>query len=188
MRLPSLLLLTVLLAGSGQAYADSMRCDGKVIRTEDRSFDVLRYCGEPSFRDEWDEYLAYHHAPTAHVEEWYYNFGPSRLLHILRFRNGKLTAIDTDGYGYEQGQGRCRPFEIVSGMSQFALLSRCGQPDARERRIELRSLPHKGGRRSYPVSVRVDEWIYNFGPSSFIRIVTLVNGHVERIDTGDRGY
>lgn len=188
MRLPSLFLLATLLTHGGQAFADAMRCDGKVIRTEDRSFDVLRYCGEPSFRDEWDEYLAYHHVPTAHVEEWYYNFGRSRLLHVLRFRNGRLTAIDTDGYGFDEGGRNCRPVEIVAGMSQFALLSRCGTPNARERRIELRSLPRKGGHRSYPVSVRVDEWIYNFGPSSFIRIVTLVNGRVDRVDTGDRGY
>lgn len=188
MGLRALILLSALLLGSGEAVADTMRCDGKVIRTEDRSFEVLRHCGEPSFRDEWDEYLAYHHAPTAHVEEWYYNFGSSRLMHVLRFRNGKLTAIDTDGHGFDEGRSSCRPIEIVSGMSQFALLSRCGPPDARERRIELRSLPRRGGYRDYPVSVRVDEWAYNFGPNSFMRIVTLVNGRVDEVDTGDRGY
>lgn len=186
LRLP--LLISALLVASAPAAADVMRCDGKVIRTEDRSFDVLRHCGEPSFRDEWDEYLAYHHAPTAHVEEWYYNFGSSRLLHVLRFRNGKLTAIDTDGYGFDEARRSCRPNEIVTGMSQFSLMSRCGTPDARERRIELRSFPRKGGHRTHPISVRVDEWIYNFGPSSFIRIVTLVNGRVDEVETGDRGY
>lgn len=186
LRLPVPIL--ALLLASGPAQADAMRCDGKVIRTEDRSFDVLRHCGEPSFRDEWNEYLAHHHGPTGHHEEWYYNFGPSRLLHILRFRNGKLTAIDTDGYGYDEQGGNCRPFEIAPGMSQFALLSRCGNPDSRQRRIELRSLPRKHGYHGHPVSVRIDEWIYNFGPASFIRIVTLVNGRVDRVDTGDRGY
>lgn len=170
------------------AFADVMRCDGGVVNTEDRSFDVLRRCGEPSYRDQWDEYLAYHHLPSAHVEVWYYNFGPSRLLHVLRFRNGRLTSIDTDGYGFRSGSRDCSPGHITEGMSQFALLSRCGQPDASERRLELRSLPRQHGHHTYPVTVRVDEWLYNFGPSSFIRIVTLVNGRVDRIETGDRGY
>jgi len=188
MRLCLLLLLPVLLMAGGTAEADIMRCSGKVISTGDRSFEVSRRCGEPSFRDEWDEYLAYHHLPSAHVEEWYYNFGPSRLLHVLRFRNGRLTAIDTEGYGFHESAGRCSPNEIFFGMSQFTLLSRCGQPDARERRLELRSFPRRDGRHTYPITMRVDEWIYNFGPSSFIRIVTLVNGRVDTIETGERGY
>jgi hypothetical protein len=184
-----LALLPAWLLTAAPATADIMRCDGKVISTEDRSFDVLRHCGEPSFRDEWDEYLAYHHQPSAHVEEWHYNFGSSRLLHVLRFRNGRLTSIDTAGYGFDENNGgRCRPGEIVFGMTQFALLAQCGEPDARERRIELRSFPRKDGHRTYPVSVRVDEWLYNFGPSSFIRIVTLINGRVDEVETGERGY
>jgi hypothetical protein len=181
-------LLPAVLLACGTAAADVMRCEGKVVTTGDRSFDVERLCGEPSFRDEWDEYLAYHHLPTAHVEEWYYNFGPSRLVHVLRFRNGKLTQIDTDGYGFNEDAGSCNPHDIFTGMTQFMLLARCGPPDARERRLELRSFPRRDGRRSYPVTVRVDEWIYNFGPASFIRIVTLVNGRVDEIETGNRGY
>jgi hypothetical protein len=162
---PLLVLATILLLASRPATADLMRCNGGLVNTEDRSFDVLRRCGEPSFRDEWDEYLAYHHLPSAHVAEWYYNFGPSRLLHVLRFRNGRLISIDTDGYGFEEGSGRCRPGEIVYGMTQFVLLSQCGEPDARERRIELRSFPRRDGYRTYPATVRVDE-----------------------VETGDRGY
>lgn len=183
-----LVLFPLLLLVSWPAAAGLMRCDGGVVNTEDRSFEVLRRCGEPSFRDEWDEYLAYHHLPSAHVTAWYYNFGPSRLLHVLRFRNGRLTSIDTDGYGFNEGDGSCRPGDIVFGMTQFALLSQCGEPAARERRIELRSFPRRDGRHTYPVTVRIDEWLYNFGPSSFIRIVTLVNGRVDEVETGDRGY
>ena len=182
-----LVLVTFLLLASRPAAA-LMRCSGGVVNTDDRSFDVLRRCGEPSFRDEWDEYLAYHHLPSAHVVVWYYNFGPSRLLHVLSFRNGRLTSIDTDGYGFDEGAGSCRPGEIVHGMSQFMLLSQCGEPAARERRIELRNCPRRNGYRTYPVTVRVDEWLYNFGPSSFVRIVTLVNGRVDEVETGDRGY
>lgn len=187
MRFWPLLTLPLLLAGA-PAAADVMRCDGQVIKTGDRSFDVQRKCGEPTYRDEWDEYLYDHGYPVAHTEQWYYNFGPSRLVHVLAFRNGQLTRIDTDGYGFDRAGGDCRAGDIFTGMSQYTLLASCGNPDSSERRYELRSFPRQDGRRTYPMTVRVDEWIYNFGPSSFIRIVTLINGRVDEIETGDRGY
>jgi hypothetical protein len=31
---------------------------------------------------------------------WTYNFGPSRLIYRLTFREGKLTHIETGGYGH----------------------------------------------------------------------------------------
>lgn len=182
-----LLAVSLLLAGT-PATADVMRCEGQVINTGDRSFDVLRKCGEPGFRDEWDEYLYQHSHPVAHHEQWFYNFGPSRLVHVLSFRNGQLTRIDTDGYGFDEAGGHCRPGDIFSSMTQYRLLATCGEPASRERRYELRSFPRQDGRRTYPITVRVDEWIYNFGPGNFIRIVTLINGRVDQIETGDRGY
>ena len=33
------------------------------------------------------------------VEEWIYNFGPHRLMHLLRFENGYLVRMGTLGYG-----------------------------------------------------------------------------------------
>jgi len=35
------------------------------------------------------------------IEEWTYNFGPSRFVRIFTFRNGSVTDIRTGGYGYE---------------------------------------------------------------------------------------
>jgi hypothetical protein len=34
------------------------------------------------------------------VEEWHYNFGPSRFQQLFRFENGKLVDIKELGYGY----------------------------------------------------------------------------------------
>jgi len=33
------------------------------------------------------------------VDMWTYNFGPHRLVHKLIFKSGRLTAIQTHGYG-----------------------------------------------------------------------------------------
>jgi hypothetical protein len=83
--------------------------------------------------------------------------------------------------------GRCEPRDIGFGLSEFELVIRCGPPAARERRFEFRS-QRFGRDYSYPASVRIDEWIYNFGPNQFLRYVTLVDGRVDKIETGDRGY
>lgn len=32
-------------------------------------------------------------------EEWTYNFGPHRLIHVLHFENGRLVRVQTRGYG-----------------------------------------------------------------------------------------
>ncbi len=34
------------------------------------------------------------------VEEWTYNFGPRRLMRVIRFENGLVTSIRQLGYGY----------------------------------------------------------------------------------------
>jgi len=34
------------------------------------------------------------------VEEWTYNFGPHRLMRVVRFENGLVTSITQLAYGY----------------------------------------------------------------------------------------
>lgn len=34
------------------------------------------------------------------VEEWIYNFGPNRLMQLVRFEDGLVAEIDRLGYGY----------------------------------------------------------------------------------------
>ena len=34
------------------------------------------------------------------VEEWTYNWGPTRFMSYLQFRNGVLERIHSGGYGY----------------------------------------------------------------------------------------
>jgi hypothetical protein len=180
----------VLAATAGLAEAgNSFRCDGQIVEEGERQIEVQRACGQPDFRDAWDEYLLYTPYPAAHVEEWYYNFGPSRLVQLLKFRNGRLSQIESAGYGYARVPGSgCDPKDIDFGISHFELIARCGYPSSQERRIELRSQRLSGDRYSYPVGTRVDEWVYNFGPGHFLRHVTLVDGRVDKVEIGDRGW
>lgn len=95
-------------------------CGSRLVAVGDSRFEVLRKCGEPSWRDAWEEerlervggipyfdgspfYAS--RVPTlvnVHVlvEEWVYNRGPTRFMRVLRFENNRLIDIQVGDYGY----------------------------------------------------------------------------------------
>jgi hypothetical protein len=181
-----LLQLAVALWALAAAPAHALRCDNQIISEGDRTFDVLRKCGQPDFVDHRFEGLAFAYPFAIEVEDWYYDLGPTQLVRMLRFRNDRLAIVRTGGYSFgEATYGGCRPEEIEPGLSKFDLLSRCGEPDYSDAWMEYRS-KRVGEVFTYPVSVEVEEWIYSFGSNRFIRYVTLINGRVRDVETGER--
>ncbi len=76
---------------------------------------------------------------------------------------------------------------ISAGDSRVDVLTKCGEPDAKESHDEeLTERLDDGTRRK--LLMTVEEWTYNFGPTQFMRIVTLKNGKVAFIRTGNYGY
>ena len=86
-------------------------CDPAVLDEGDTKLDVLAQCGEPATADAWEEERGYAVIdPGASVaaggsftilrEVWTYNFGPRRFVRLVHFENGKVTRVDTGGYGY----------------------------------------------------------------------------------------
>jgi hypothetical protein len=64
---------------------------------------------------------------------------------------------------------------------------KCGEPDAKESHDEeLIDRGDDGTKRK--LFITVEQWTYNFGPTQFMRIVTLKNGKVAFIRTGNYGY
>ena len=101
--LRSLLLLLLILAPAG---ALALRCAGGLVSQGDHKVEVLAACGDPLFREQVVEYpfrvrelgglphLEY--LPLAVVtEEWVYEFGRQRFRQLLRFRNNRVTSIET---------------------------------------------------------------------------------------------
>lgn len=76
---------------------------------------------------------------------------------------------------------------ISVGDSRVDLLSKCGEPDAKESHDEELSerLDHDTKQRLF---ITVEQWTYNYGPSQFMRIVILKNGVIAGIRTGNYGY
>ncbi len=108
--LRALLLLSVF-AGS-TAAADSMRCGTKLIVDGDTRAEVRAKCGKPEDIDKSTllrrAVLWLNGRPVyvgdglveVPVEKWLYNFGPQRFMRRLKFVDGKVTAIETLGYGF----------------------------------------------------------------------------------------
>ena len=119
---PLLAALCSLLLASGPALA--FRCGARLVTEGDHYTKVLKYCGEPLgvqerliyregrtrprvFTDDAGgihverEVLTYERSYVeVQVEEWTYNFGPRRLMELVRFENGFVVDIDQLGYGF----------------------------------------------------------------------------------------
>jgi hypothetical protein len=72
------------------------------------------------------------------------------------------------------------------GVTSAEVAAQCGEPDVKERHYETITQPITGGRRH--ISVSVDEWTFNLGPTRFIRTLTFRNGTLVEISTGEKGF
>lgn len=88
------------------AAAGALRCEGGLVAPGAHKIEVLAACGEPAFREEVVEHpfrvdrsgrvpqVAF--LPLGLVsEEWVYEFGQQRFRQLLRFRNNRLSVIET---------------------------------------------------------------------------------------------
>lgn len=86
--------------------ADPTCSDGQRFSVGDSEFETLRRCGPPASRSRREVELRQPLEGTLEkrvlvsVEEWTYNFGPRRLMHVLEFRDGRIARIEARGYGF----------------------------------------------------------------------------------------
>ena len=184
--------VTLSICAAGAQASDVLRCGSRLVSTEALAADVLGACGDPDFVDRWDPPDGTVPAATlADIEEWYYNFGPAQLLRVLHFQHGRLTDIESDGHGFGKGlRSACGPYEIIEGFSKYRLELTCGDPVTR--RVEYAVLPLQNRHSPYlsrnTTYVYLEEWVYNFGASNMLRVVTLVNGRVTDVHSEGRGF
>ncbi|MBL8298334.1 MAG: DUF2845 domain-containing protein [Rhodanobacteraceae bacterium] len=184
-----LALFCLLLALTAPAYA--LRCGTRVVDEGDRDFSVRERCGEPFYVDQFTS-IRVQGADSlreTQVEDvydvWYYNFGPRKLMVRLLFLNGHLQQEETLGYGVTTLGDSCNLDSLSTGTSAGEIIARCGQPAARrnQRRAEV-NRDSRGNERYTPI--RVEEWTYDFGDSRLLRVLTLQNGRLQRVDAEGR--
>jgi hypothetical protein len=172
----------------------ALRCGSDLVHKGDHVIEVLNKCGEPMWRERWEDEIIERRffdtleRQTVVMEEWLYDFGPTRLLHILRFRNSRLESIATGDRGSRLSVQSCREGKVLSiGDTKFEVLSMCGYPDFSEIRDADELIINRFD-RSRRTTIRIDEWTYNFGPSYFLLHLTFENGRLKRMETGGYGF
>lgn len=96
---------------------------------------------------------------------------------------------------------RCGTHLISDGDTMLEVRNVCGVPDMTVQRVEKRVVSRyvqgqclEGNRYvlcttlvQETVDVQLDEWTYDFGPSSLVRFVTFEQGRLIRVATGSYG-
>ena len=106
--------LMVGLLGLSTDPAYALRCGNRLVLVGASTVEVLEKCGEPAGRDQWVEYRIVSQPPPfsfvhpqeqeqvylpVTIEEWVYNFGPKRFMQKFHFEDGRLSDIESLGYG-----------------------------------------------------------------------------------------
>ena len=116
-----------LIAMSGQAFGDAFWCGSKLVLDGATKYEVLSKCGEPDYKevrtekrikrdfyrdlfsqrfpDQYRQERDLYRDPLFTVEEvvieeWTYNFGPTKFIRYLLFEDGRLVNISTGDYGF----------------------------------------------------------------------------------------
>jgi hypothetical protein len=171
--------------------AHAMRCGSNLVTEGAQDFQVRQRCGDPFWTDRYTSVEVFGaYGPVEQQREvqfdvWYYNFGPRDLLRKLLFRDGVLVREETLGYGVDEIGANCNAKLPITGLSAGELYARCGEPASR--RVQSDTIvrrPAPGVERWR--DQRREEWVYDFGDRSFVRIVRLVNGRVDSVESVNR--
>ncbi|WNG25412.1 DUF2845 domain-containing protein [Cystobacter fuscus] len=95
-----------------RSEAATLRCGNQLASDGASKSDVLMRCGEPMAKESRTETVGektrtrdeqgsstQEHTVQKTIEEWTYNFGPSRLMQVAVFENGRLVDVRSGGYG-----------------------------------------------------------------------------------------
>lgn len=176
------------LFASNPAYA--LRCDGKIVDEGDRDLRVLRVCGQPFYRESWYEawiegaWSMLETREAVRWEEWYYNFGPNRLMRRLVFRAGVLVDEQELGYGFARIEGRCARASLLPGLTPGEIVARCGEPLQKERRL-LEQVRRDGMGQEHWRPLREEQWVYDFG-GRWLYTAIFLDGRLDHIRRDER--
>lgn len=115
------LVCAALLAFLAIPDAHALRCGNKLVKDGMHEAQVTALCGDPvsaralgvvlRYYDPYEDgrglghytrYYGYGTRQELLVTELVFNFGPHKLMRIMRFEGGRLTSIRTAGYGYHE--------------------------------------------------------------------------------------
>ena len=177
-----MLMLVTLTARAGE----TLRCDSRLVTAGDWQHTLSERCGTPYFVEEWTELHSVRSGPESAVsrsirfEDWFYDFGPERLLVRARLRDGQLEGFETlSRRGRSRPHADCRDAALPPGLSTGELVSLCGLPSQRD------ALPEAVVHGESPVQTilptRRERWLYR-ATGSTGRLVWIERGRITRAE------
>lgn len=184
-----LLVAFLLILASPAAMA--MRCGNRVVSNGDRDFQIQERCGDPYWTETWTGVdvvgrdSALERQQEVEWSVWYYNFGPRALIQRLVFVDGTLQENESMGYGVSEIGDSCRANMNFTGMNSGELVAKCGEPA--HLRVSSDGLVYRptAGVENWRQQRR-EEWVYDFGGNQLLRVLRLVNGRVQSVQTESR--
>lgn len=184
-------LLAVAVIGSAALLAGpealALRCGSRVVDRGAIDVQVLSRCGDPYWRTPRGEFFIrgeggpFEQRFERRIEDWYYNFGASRLVVRLRFIDGVLQDEETLGYGQPNVGGRCNATALQRGLSEGELVLRCGSPLRRRTTYADQVIRDGFGQTRVQPRPR-EEWLLRRDDSRFLARVMLSDGRVESVE------
>lgn len=182
-RLLAVIGLLLMFAAAPAAHA--LRCGNRLVSSGDFEFQVRDRCGDPYWiEDHYQTIVAgagsLQVVQPVQYSAWYFNFGATRLLVRLLFRDGRLEREDALNRGVDELGAACAPPRLSEGISSGELVAYCGEPASRQVQptlISRRLAPHV---YSQSDDYRED-WIYDLG-GELLYLLHLANGRVAAVE------
>lgn len=166
--------------------AHALRCGSRITSSGDFDFQVRDRCGDPYWIEDHYQFISIGtESPLQSTQQivytaWFYNFGPSRLLVRMLFRDGRLLREDTLGYGVTDIGDSCGPTKLIQGTSSGELVAYCGQPLSRNAQPGMTLRRLGSGIYSKTDNYR-ENWVYDLG-GDWLYVMHLRNGHTESVE------
>jgi len=165
---------------------ETLRCDSRLVTAGDWQHTLSERCGTPFFIEEWTELHSVRSGPDSAVsrsiryEDWFYDFGPERLLLRARLRDGQVEGFETlSRRGRSRPHADCRDAALPAGLSTGELVSLCGLPSQRD------ALPEAVVHGESPVQTilptRRERWLYRPAGGNG-RLVWIERGRITRVE------
>lgn len=172
------------------------RYQGQTIELGDTKYEVTAKLGRPDGKLQRQRHflqkvdVASVQVDTVREEKWLYNFGPRRFFHILTFENHTLVCIEEGDYGYAYADAiNCHVVKkrVKRGEITPVVLMKCGEPNYQES-YTTEKYVRFDDYHSEKVTIKKEEWTYNYGPSQPLSILHFENGELVQIEQGPRGF
>lgn len=163
---------------SQAASAESLRCDGALVKVGDAKARLLAACGEPLSRDVVAVVRALadgKQVRARYAETWSYETAGVAGYRLLRFEGARLVG---DGM-------RCPTGLVKEGDATSTVRQKCGEPASRDAAGLVAESPGPAAPAVLSESL-VEQWVYSMGEGSLLRIVSVRAGRIESIENGPR--